>query len=228
MIETPAAARKLNCENSSVGQRVIEHDRIAGIWVWQRRRSPPASVIWRGGKDVAIGGAIEGPHLIARIDRLDVLVVTGRAVVVRREAPGSRYALEIETGGGSRRRRRSAWTAYEISRGWRNLSHRVRPIRTRNAPLWQLGFLELLSGRLRNGKLSQLAQGRRHVELRGRNRVNGLAERVWMLLDGAQRGGVERRLCGGISEAAAAPPTCFSQRSIAQRYFLEGGPLSVF
>jgi len=85
----------------------------------------------------------------------------------------------------------------------------------------------LLRGRLRNGELSQLAQRWRYVELRGRNRVNRLAERVGMLLDGAQRGGIERHLRGGIQGGGWAANIAFCCARSHRDIFQSGSPLSV-
>jgi hypothetical protein len=92
-----------------VGQFVIEHDRVAGILRFARAaETGPKRIDVGGARDRRgyVVGAVERPDLIARIDRLNVLIVTDGAVVVRREAPRPRYSLKIETGGGSGRRRR--------------------------------------------------------------------------------------------------------------------------
>lgn len=215
----------------AIRQFVVEHDRIAGILGLARvpAKSRPESIDVGRARDRCgcVEGTIERPDLIARIDRLDVLIITDRAVVVGRETARSVYAFEIESGGGRRRRRRSSRTTHVIPGRWCHLSHRVRSIRARNAPRWQLRFLELLRGRLRNGKLGQLAQGRRDVELGGRDHVNGLAEPVRMLLHGAQRAGIERHLRGGIRGGGCAPHTAFCRARTHSDIFQGGGPFSV-
>ncbi|PYI93042.1 MAG: hypothetical protein DME97_06970 [Verrucomicrobia bacterium] len=113
-------------DQPTIGYLVIDHNRIAivaGRAVAADKTGPKCIDIARPGQrcDCAVD-PVERPHLISGVDRLDVLVVTHRAVSVRGKTRTSDLAEEIEAGG----RRGWSGTALSALSGWRDLDDRVR------------------------------------------------------------------------------------------------------
>ena len=174
-------------DQPAVGHLVVNDHRIARVLrrTGRREAGPERADVRRAEhRGRRVGAAVERPDLVARVDRLDELVVAHRPVAVGRRAAELADAEVIEPRRRRRRREPSGRHRFELGRGGlddgigeRRMEHLPGEDRIdRRLDLRRL----LLRGRSRG---CHVAKRQRDVEPRCRHLVNGLPGLVLELPD---------------------------------------------
>ena len=180
------AVRRELRDQPALRRLVEDHDRIAAVLRLAGAAEPrPERVDVRRAENRSrdVGGVVERPDLITRVDRFDELVAAHRAVAVGRCAAVDAYPVEIEP----QRRCGEGEVACREGIGGRDhaLDDRVGDVGTNEAPVRQLRIGRRLVFRrlLPRGDGGQLNERPRDVEVRRRDRIDGLPQLVLVFRD---------------------------------------------